>query len=143
MFLCPYLTYENRNLLYTETKYINLFRYRQPIDNIMEPKQYINGSMLSKNIGKSVCAIGKVTMNSPNGNEIKVQLSDGKEVMVQLDEHLQEPVDGYIQMVATVKNDNSLNAQACVCFGAGEIDLDIYNQAVDVASRHPNLFSTG
>merc|ERR1711890_102804 len=97
--------------------------------------------MLSQKVGQSVCVIGKVTTNSPSGNEIKVQLSDSKEVTARLDgEQVHEPMEGYIQMIATVNQDLSLDAEAYVNL-PGEIDLDIYNQAINVALQHPNLFS--
>ena len=106
----------------------------------MEPKQYINGAMLPQNIGRSVCAIGKVVSNGMNGNEIKVELCDGKQVNVTLDgEQSHEPME-YIQMVATVSGNLSLMCQAYVPLG-GDIDLDIYNQAIGIASQYPNLFS--
>lgn len=107
----------------------------------MEPKQYVNGAMLSRNIGKSVNVIGKVTANGPSGNDIKLQLSDGKEVTARLDEQHQEPVKGYVQMVAMVNNDLSLNSEAFICFGTGEIDMTIYNQVVDTMKQYSNLFS--
>merc|ERR1712168_399646 len=106
----------------------------------MEPKQYVNGAMLPQNIGRSVCAVGKVVSNGTNGNEIKVALCDGKEVNVTLDgDQAHEPMD-YIQMVATVNGNLSLMCQAYVPL-QGEIDLDIYNQAIGIAAQYPNLFS--
>jgi len=107
----------------------------------MEPKLYVNGAMLADNIGRSVSVVGKVVSNNPSGLELTVQLSDGKEARVTLDEQLDEPLDGYIQFVAVVNNDLSLHNQAIVSFGAAEIDLDIYNEMINVSSRYPNLFS--
>ena len=104
----------------------------------MEPKQYVNGAMLPQNIGRSVCAIGKVVSNG-NGNEIKVELCDGKEVNVTLGEQPTEPME-YVQMVATVNGNLSLACDAYVPL-CGEIDLDIYNQAISIAGQYPNLFS--
>ena len=106
----------------------------------MEPKQYVNGAMLPQNIGRSVCAIGKVVSNSTNGNGIKVALCDGKEVSVTLDgDQPHDPMD-YIQMVATVNGDLSLMCEAYVPLH-GEFDLDIYNQAIGIAAQYSNLFS--
>merc|ERR1712141_294909 len=97
--------------------------------------------MMSTNMGSSVCVIGKIVSNSTSGNSIKVQLADGKQVDVTMDGDHNDPMDdGYIQMVATIRGSNSLECEAYVCL-PGDIDLDIYNQAITVASQYNNLFS--
>lgn len=108
----------------------------------VDPRPYVNGALLSKNIGKTVTVIGRVAQMSPNGMELQIQLADGKEVKVQMEDQLTEPLEGYVQMTARVNRDNSLVAEKCISFGHGEIDLDAFNKALQVMSRHPNLFSS-
>ena len=97
--------------------------------------------MLGQNIGQSVCVVGKILSNSISRNEILVAMCDGMEVNVTLDsEQMNEPIYGYIQMVATVSNINSLVGEVFVCLD-GEIDFEIYNKAIIVAAQYPNLFS--
>ena len=107
----------------------------------MEPKPYINGSMLVNNIGRTVCAIGKVTSMSPNGMSFQIILADGKVVKVQLEEQLDEPLEGYVQVNARVNRDNSLTAQHLVSFGSGEIDLEVFNKTLNIMMTYPEFFS--
>ena len=107
----------------------------------MEPKQYVNGAMLGQNIGRSVCVVGKILSKNISRNEIKVSMCDDKEVDVILDsDDMHDPMYGYIQMVATVISSDTLMADAFVSL-SGEIDLEIYNEAITVAAQYPNLFS--
>ncbi|XP_004211970.1 replication protein A 14 kDa subunit [Hydra vulgaris] len=107
----------------------------------MEAKQYVNGAMLSSNIGRSVCAIGKVTSMNPNGMGFQIMLADGKIVKVQLEEQLDEPLEGYVQLIARVNRDTSLTAQNLVSFGSGEIDLEIFNKTLNTMTTYPEFFS--
>jgi len=107
----------------------------------MEAKPYVNGSMLQNNIGNSVCLIGKISQMNPNGMELRVQASDGKEIKVVLEDQLEEPLDGYVQLYGRVNQDSSITSERLVSFGTGEIDLDVYNKAITLMSAHQNLFS--
>lgn len=103
-------------------------------------KPYVNKAMLKNNIGQSVCVIGKVL--SASSMQMELQLSDGQNVKVQLEEQLEEQLEGYVQMIARVNRDSTLVCENLISFGAGEVDLDAYNNALDVMSRHQNLFSS-
>ncbi|XP_057315293.1 uncharacterized protein LOC130656455 [Hydractinia symbiolongicarpus] len=111
-------------------------------NKVIESKHYVNGAMLQNNVGKTVCAIGRITIMNPNGMELRVQLADGKEVKAQLEDQLEEPLEGFVQMLARVNKDLSLTVEHLVSFGAGEIDLNIYNEAVVLMAKHPGLFSS-
>ena len=86
--------------------------------------------------------IGKITQMSSNGMELKLQLADGEEAKVQMEDPLPEFIEGYIQLIARVNRDYTLIAEHYVSFGTGEMDLDAFNKALGIMSRHPNFFST-
>jgi hypothetical protein len=58
------------------------------MDQTGQPKLRINGSMLSKYQGSEVCLLGRAKDIDPNGTSFVLELSDGVDVEVQL----QDPV---------------------------------------------------
>ena len=108
-----------------------------------DPKPYVNGAMLSDFIGQHVSVIGKIVNVSSSMMQLEIQMCDGKKVKVQLEEALEEQLEGFVQMIARVNRDQTLICQNLISFGAGEIDMDTYNNAINVMGRHQNLFSSG
>ncbi|XP_065053991.1 uncharacterized protein LOC135682847 [Rhopilema esculentum] len=106
----------------------------------MESRSPVNFSMLQKHVGRLVSVIGKVKDVNPSGNQINLLMSDGQEVRVALKDTLEELLDGYVQMTAMVESDGSLTAENLISFGNGEIDLNLYNEAVNLATKYNQLF---
>ena len=106
-----------------------------------DPRPYVNYALLQQNIGRSVCAIGKVSEVATSGMEITLKLADNRDVKVKLEEQLQEMLEGYVQVVARVNRDCSLTAEHLVSFGQGDMDLNILNCAIEATAKHSNLFN--
>merc|ERR1712189_127966 len=105
-------------------------------------KSYVNGSMLGDFVGQSVCVIAKIIDVDDNLMKMQIQMSDGASVKVQLEEQLDEKLAGYVQMIARVNRDRSLICENLISFGAGEIDLDAFNNTIGVMGKYQNLFSS-
>ncbi len=109
----------------------------------MERRPFINASMLENHIGTVVSAIGKVTGVNSSGNQIKIQMDNGGEVTVALQNELTETLEGIVAITAEVENANSLTAHQIFSFGSTEVDFNLYDEAVKLSSRYPELFSNG
>jgi len=101
----------------------------------------VNYAMLRNYIGKVVSVIGKVLHISPSGNQLQLRMSDGNDVVVTLKDSLEELLQGYIQVTASVEKDGTLTAEHIISFGDREIDLKMYNEAVELASKYSELFT--
>lgn len=109
----------------------------------MGSKAYVNGSMLKEFVGQTVSVIGKIVNLEKNMMQMTIQLADGKSAKVQLEEQLDEALEGFVQMTVRVNRDTSLSCEKLISFGPGEIDLEVYNGALEIMRRHQNLFSSG
>ena len=108
----------------------------------MASRTYVNGSMLKEFVGQTVSVIGKIVNLEQNMMQMTVQLADGKTAKVQLEEQLEDPLEGFVQMIVRVNRDTTLSCENLISFGPGEIDLDAYNGALEIMRRHQNLFSS-
>lgn len=108
----------------------------------MASRTYVNGSMLKEFVGQTVSVIGKIVNLEQNMMRMTIQLADGQQAKVQLEDALEEPLEGFVQMLARVNRDTSLTCENLISFGPGEIDLDAYNGMLDIMRRHQNLFSS-
>ncbi|RDD42795.1 Replication protein A 14 kDa subunit [Trichoplax sp. H2] len=105
----------------------------------MEARQRVNGAMMNANIGKEVCIIGKIEQVI-EGTSIRLSCSDGKLVTVSFIEPLKENT-GIVEIVGKVESNGNVTGHSIVYLnGKTQFDLAVYNEAISVAVKYPDLF---
>jgi len=108
----------------------------------MDPRPHVNFALMQQHVGGTVCCIGKVLEADAVGMELKLEMADGKQVAVQLENSMDQVQEGaFVQMTARVNKNASMTAEHIVSFGEADFDLEAYNKALMTAARHPDLFS--
>ncbi|XP_038044880.1 replication protein A 14 kDa subunit-like [Patiria miniata] len=109
-----------------------------------QPKPRINGSMLPKFQGSEVCLLGRVKEIDPNGTSFVLGLSDGVDVQVQLQDPLQDMIEGMTEVIGHVsQNPRVINSSQFVNLGEMDFDMTLYDEAVKITHEFPNYYLQG
>ncbi|XP_074543155.1 replication protein A 14 kDa subunit [Halichoeres trimaculatus] len=107
------------------------------------PKPRINCSMLSQNINRPVCFVGRVEKVHPTGKTFTVSDGDGKTATVELNEPLEEELSGVVEIIGMVSNKgvimgstyNMLREDRGITF-----DMELYNEALKLIHDFPQHY---
>ncbi|XP_034560750.1 replication protein A 14 kDa subunit [Notolabrus celidotus] len=112
--------------------------------SIMEvPKSRINCSMLSQNINRAVCFVGRVEKVHPTGKTFTLSDGDGKTATVELNEPLDEELSGVVEVIGMVSNKGVIMASTYNMLREDKgiaFDLELYNEALKVIHDFPQHY---
>ncbi|GAU99445.1 replication protein A 14 kDa subunit [Ramazzottius varieornatus] len=109
------------------------------------PTRRVNATMLPTMQGKYVCMLGIVENVEGNGRSFRLQSPDKKSVIIRMKEPLGEPIDGLIEVEGFVTGQNAIDCHMYTLCGANNginFSLDTYNEAIQIASNHPDVYIT-
>ncbi|XP_020494315.1 replication protein A 14 kDa subunit [Labrus bergylta] len=107
------------------------------------PKTRINCSMLSQNINKPVCFVGRVEKVHPTGKTFTVADGDGQIATVELNEPLDEEMSGVVEVIGMVSNKGVIMASTYSMLREDKgitFDLELYNEALKLIHDFPQHY---
>mmetsp|Transcript_15545 Transcript_15545/g.60807 ORF Transcript_15545/g.60807 Transcript_15545/m.60807 type:complete len:108 (-) Transcript_15545:122-445(-) len=99
----------------------------------------VNRQLLPNYVGSLVRVVGRVVQEPSNGQAV-LETSDKQQVGVTLAAASIPWQDAYIEVIAKVNSDCSLQELRSTNLGTS-FDMDIYNELVTTAQRHNELFA--
>uniref|UniRef100_UPI0037E88F68 replication protein A 14 kDa subunit n=1 Tax=Semicossyphus pulcher TaxID=241346 RepID=UPI0037E88F68 len=107
------------------------------------PKPRINSSMLSQNVNRPVCFVGRVEKVHPTGKTFTLLDGEGQTATVELNDPLEEELSGIVEVIGMVSNKgvimsstyNMLREDKGIAF-----DLELYNEALKVIHDFPQHY---
>lgn len=114
---------------------------------LYEQRYLANGGSLAEQQGKKVTICVKVTAVDPNGSNLSCQTSDDRFITVTLDEPLNGPVNGWVEVIGTVTASNKIRCDEIIQFkddpDGESFDTDGYNNAVLYWTNCKDIYETG
>ncbi|XP_041665624.1 replication protein A 14 kDa subunit [Cheilinus undulatus] len=107
------------------------------------PKPRINCSMLSQNINKPVCFVGRVEKVHPTGRTFTLSDGDRSIATVELNEPLEEELTGVVEVIGMVSNKGVIMASTYNMLREDKgiaFDLELYNEALKVIHDFPQHY---
>ncbi|XP_033639784.1 replication protein A 14 kDa subunit-like [Asterias rubens] len=114
------------------------------MDQDTQPQPRVNGSMLPKYQGSVVCLLGRVKEIDPNGTSFMLGLSDNVDVQVQLQDPLQDMIEGITEVIGHVgQNSRVINCIQYVNLGEMDFDLTLYDEALKITHDFAEFYMPG
>ncbi|KAK5855505.1 hypothetical protein PBY51_005602 [Eleginops maclovinus] len=107
------------------------------------PKPRIICSMLSQNINKPVCFVGRVEKVHPSGKTFTVCDGEGKTATVELNDPLDEELSGVVEVIGMVSNKGVIMATTYNMLREDKgvpFDLELYTEALKVIHDFPQHY---
>ncbi|XP_046391338.1 uncharacterized protein LOC124159519 [Ischnura elegans] len=107
----------------------------------MDQRFRISGSLLPRHSGQKVIILGKVCNRDPNGMSFDMISSDNTTVTVKLDEPLQEPVEGIVEVHGVGMGRNVVKSENYLTFPpevTNNFDMAAYNETVVIINTEKN-----
>ncbi|XP_055934459.1 replication protein A 14 kDa subunit-like [Argiope bruennichi] len=103
----------------------------------------IANSSLSQHVGKPVTLLGEFDQLEPNGRMFTMKTSPNSTVTIQLQEPVQDMLEGIVEVQGILSNNNTLQCEKINNFPTrltDKFDLVLYNEVMALAERLPSHF---
>eukprot|EP00118_Oscarella_pearsei_P000088 m.4177 g.4177 ORF g.4177 m.4177 type:complete len:112 (+) comp10350_c0_seq1:35-370(+) len=101
-------------------------------------KPRINKSLMRRYRGKDCVLVGRVK-SVAGPSSITIETSDKETVTVECGFGTFSSMEGVVELIVSVGFDERLVAKAATCYGE-DFDLNVYDEAVQVATKYSLLF---
>ncbi|XP_015912965.3 replication protein A 14 kDa subunit [Parasteatoda tepidariorum] len=110
-----------------------------------QTRKRVTGASLSQYLGQYVTVFGEFMQLESSGRTFTMKTASNDIVTVQLQEPVQDLLQGFIEVQGTVSHNNTIKCQHLISFPKEfyeKADMSLHNEVLSLASRFPDHYVT-